>query len=80
MGPQPKRFSIVVGIDFTEMSMEALRVALNLAQGSGDSIVHLVHVVSANASKTESAKILVFIVKNKNAPVSSDVSAQINHE
>lgn len=39
-----------------------------------------VHVVSANASKTESAKILVFIVKNKNAPVSRDVSAQINHE
>ena len=29
-----------------------------------------VHVVSANASKTTPAKILVFIVKDKNAPVS----------
>jgi quercetin dioxygenase-like cupin family protein len=29
-----------------------------------------VHVVSANASKTMPAKILVFIVKDKNAPVS----------
>jgi len=33
-----------------------------------------VHVVSANASKTAPAKILVFIVKNKGAPVSRDVS------
>jgi quercetin dioxygenase-like cupin family protein len=32
-----------------------------------------VHVVSANASKTAPAKILVFIVKDKNAPVSRDV-------
>jgi hypothetical protein len=29
-----------------------------------------VHVVSANASKTAAAKILVFIVKDKSAPVS----------
>ena len=35
-----------------------------------------VHVVSANASKTASAKILVFIVKDKGAPVSSDVAAE----
>ena len=33
-----------------------------------------VHLVSANASKTGPAKILVFIVKNKGAPVSRDVS------
>jgi quercetin dioxygenase-like cupin family protein len=32
-----------------------------------------VHLVSANASKTAPAKILVFIVKNKGAPVSRDV-------
>jgi quercetin dioxygenase-like cupin family protein len=31
-----------------------------------------VHLVSANASKTAPAKILVFIVKDKNAPVSRD--------
>ncbi len=50
MGEQPKRFSIVVGIDFSEMSTEALRVALNLAQGAGDSTVHLVHAVSPQAA------------------------------
>jgi hypothetical protein len=33
----------------------------------------LVHLVSANASKTAPAKILVFMVKNKGAPVSRDV-------
>lgn len=33
-----------------------------------------VHLVSANASKTAPAKILVFIVKNQGAPVSRDVS------
>jgi quercetin dioxygenase-like cupin family protein len=33
-----------------------------------------VHLVSANASRTAPAKILVFIVKNKGAPVSRDVS------
>jgi quercetin dioxygenase-like cupin family protein len=33
-----------------------------------------VHLVSANASKTAPAKILVFIVKNKGAPVSRDAS------
>ena len=33
-----------------------------------------VHVVSANASKTVAAKILVFIVKDKSAPVSHDVA------
>jgi quercetin dioxygenase-like cupin family protein len=36
-----------------------------------------VHVVSANASKTAPAKILVFIVKEKNAPVSSAVSSAL---
>jgi quercetin dioxygenase-like cupin family protein len=35
-----------------------------------------VHVVSANASKTAPAKILVFMVKDKNAPVSRDVAAK----
>jgi len=35
-----------------------------------------VHVVSANASKTAPAKILVFIVKDKNAPVSRDVASK----
>ena len=34
-----------------------------------------VHLVSANASKTAPAKILVFIVKNKGAPVSRDASS-----
>ena len=33
-----------------------------------------VHVVSANASKTEPAKILVFIVKDKDKPVSRKVA------
>jgi quercetin dioxygenase-like cupin family protein len=33
-----------------------------------------VHVISANASKTAPAKILVFMVKDKNAPVSRDVA------
>ena len=35
-----------------------------------------VHVVSANASKTAPAKILVFIVKDKNAPVSREVAVK----
>ena len=35
-----------------------------------------VHVVSANASKTAPAKILVFIVKDKLAPVSRDVATR----
>jgi len=35
-----------------------------------------VHVVSANASKTAPAKILVFIVKDKNAPVSRDAAVK----
>ncbi len=34
-----------------------------------------VHLVSANASKTAPAKILVFIVKNKGAPLSRDASS-----
>src|SRR5450755_4692773 len=34
-----------------------------------------VHLISANASKTMPAKILVFIVKEKNAPVSTEVAA-----
>lgn len=34
-----------------------------------------VHVVSANASKTAPAKILVFMVKDKNAPVSRSAAA-----
>jgi quercetin dioxygenase-like cupin family protein len=33
-----------------------------------------VHLVSANASKTKPAKILVFIVKDKNAPVTRDAA------
>jgi quercetin dioxygenase-like cupin family protein len=35
-----------------------------------------VHVVSANASKTAPAKILVFIVKDKGAPVSREAAAE----
>lgn len=35
-----------------------------------------VHLVSANASKTMPAKILVFMVKNKNAPVSRGVASK----
>jgi quercetin dioxygenase-like cupin family protein len=35
-----------------------------------------VHVVSANASKTAPAKFLVFMVKDKNTPVSRDVAAK----
>ncbi len=35
-----------------------------------------VHQVSANASKTTPAKILVFIVKEKSAPVSTEVGRQ----
>jgi quercetin dioxygenase-like cupin family protein len=35
-----------------------------------------VHLVSANASKTAAAKILVFIVKDKGAPVSRGVASQ----
>ena len=35
-----------------------------------------VHQVSANASKTVPAKILVFIVKEKNAPVSTEIAQQ----
>jgi quercetin dioxygenase-like cupin family protein len=35
-----------------------------------------IHLVSANASKTAPAKILVFIVKNKGAPVTRPVTAQ----
>jgi len=31
-----------------------------------------IHTISANASRTKSARILVFIVKDKGAPVSSD--------
>ena len=34
-----------------------------------------VHVVSANASKTKSAKILVFMVKDKNAPATRGVAS-----
>ena len=33
-----------------------------------------VHVVSANASQTAPAKILVFIIKDKSAPVSRDAA------
>jgi quercetin dioxygenase-like cupin family protein len=35
-----------------------------------------IHLVSANASKTAPAKILVFILKNKGAPVSRDVPSK----
>jgi quercetin dioxygenase-like cupin family protein len=44
--------------------------------GPGDTFYegpHDIHEVSANASSTRTAKILVFMVKNKNAPVSSAV-------
>ena len=35
-----------------------------------------VHMISANASKTKPAKILVFIVKDKHSPVSREVAPQ----
>jgi quercetin dioxygenase-like cupin family protein len=35
-----------------------------------------VHIVSANASKTEPAKFLVFMLKDKNAPATRDVPAK----
>jgi quercetin dioxygenase-like cupin family protein len=38
-----------------------------------------IHVTSANASKTASAKILVFIVKDKGKPVSRLVPGEQNH-
>ncbi len=57
MGDQPKPFSIIVGIDFSDMSTAALRVALNLAHASGDSIVHLVHVVNPQATSELSLSI-----------------------
>ena len=36
-----------------------------------------VHLISANASPTKPAKILVFIVKDKNVPVSRDVASKV---
>lgn len=47
-----------------------LRAGQTFYENPGD-----VHVVSANASKTTAAKILVFIVKDKSAPVSRGVAA-----
>ena len=40
-----KRFTIVVGIDFSDLSAEAARVATNLARASSDAEIHLVHVL-----------------------------------
>jgi quercetin dioxygenase-like cupin family protein len=37
-----------------------------------------VHTVSANASQTKPARILVFIIKNKAAPVSTPVAPQVH--
>jgi nucleotide-binding universal stress UspA family protein len=45
-----KRLTLVVGIDFSDLSLEALRVGLELAKISGDAQVHLVHVVPLPAS------------------------------
>jgi len=47
--------------------------------GPGDTLYegpNDVHTVSANASRTKPARILVFIVKDKGAPVSSPVGSQ----
>jgi len=40
-----KRFTIVVGVDFSDLSNEAVRVGINLARASGDADIHLVHVL-----------------------------------
>jgi nucleotide-binding universal stress UspA family protein len=45
-----KRLTLVVGIDFSDLSLEALRVALELAKGSGDAHVHLVHILALPVS------------------------------
>jgi nucleotide-binding universal stress UspA family protein len=52
MNEQTKRFTIVVGVDFSELSAEALRVAIRLAQ-SGNGVVHLVHIVAPITSAAE---------------------------
>jgi nucleotide-binding universal stress UspA family protein len=41
-----KRFTVVVGVDFSELSREAVRVATSLARASGDAELHLVHVLA----------------------------------
>jgi nucleotide-binding universal stress UspA family protein len=45
-----KRLTLVVGIDFSDLSLEAMRVGLELAKTSGDAHLHLVHVVPLPAS------------------------------
>ena len=41
-----KRFTVVVGVDFSELSREAARVATNLARAAGDAEIHLLHVLA----------------------------------
>lgn len=53
-----ERMKIVVGIDFSEMSDRALRVAVNLARSAGTCEVHLVHVVPPPVGGTEFAPIV----------------------
>jgi nucleotide-binding universal stress UspA family protein len=49
---------IVVGLDFSEMSDRALRVALNLASNSAAAEVHLVHAVAPPVASAELAPIV----------------------
>ncbi len=53
-----ERMKIVVGIDFSETSEQALRVAVNLARSSGMAEVHLVNVLAPPVGGTEFAPLV----------------------
>lgn len=53
-----ERMKIVVGIDFSETSDQALRVAVNLARSSGMAEVHLVNVLAPPVGGTELAPLI----------------------
>jgi len=85
-GPDLAVIGIDVGFNDSIEAVRAYRKKLGITmQVAGSPAVTLrrgetfyenptdVHLVSANASKTAPAKILVFIVKNKGAPVSRGV-------
>jgi len=62
-----KRFTVVVGVDFSELSREAVRVATNVARASGDAELHLVHVLAPPIMTGDVP--VTFHVKNIRAPV-----------